>query len=317
MFYLFHGDDSFSQRETLDRLVKRLGDPQMVSLNTTEIDGASATLRQLSAACRAVPFLAPVRLVLVNGFFKAKRGKSETAELEQLLADLPPFCRLVFLEDQPLQDRQRIVKLARSAENGYEKRFDKPSGGSLTRWIAGRAEARGGQIEGRAAQLLGDNVGSELALLENELEKLVLYAGERPITVDDIGLLSPYAAEANIFALVDAVGARQGERATDLLQRKLAEGVDPFYLFTMLVRQFRLLLQAAELREAGARAADVSQQIGVPLFVARKILRQSQHFSLEQLERIYSHLLEADVAVKSGRSDMLTTVVLLVAGLAT
>ena len=50
-------------------------------------------------------------------------------------------------------------------------------------------------------------------------------------------------------------------------------------------------------------------------FVAGKLYQQSQRFSLSQLEQIYHHLLDIDVAVKTGRHDMVTALNLLVAGL--
>ena len=39
MFYLFHGDDEHSQRETLADLMAKLGDPTMLDLNTTRFEG--------------------------------------------------------------------------------------------------------------------------------------------------------------------------------------------------------------------------------------------------------------------------------------
>lgn len=138
----------------------------------------------------------------------------------------------------------------------------------------------------------------------------------QPITAEDVQLLSPYAAEANIFDLVDALGNRNGRRAAELLQKKLDEGAEPFLLFSMFVRQFRLLLQVKELVEEGLRAPAISKELRLHSFVAGKMVQQSQSFSLEQMERIYGHLLEIDVRVKTGQSDMITALNLLVFALA-
>lgn len=85
-------------------------------------------------------------------------------------------------------------------------------------------------------------MGNDLRALSHEIDKLVIYKGdEGAIDEKDVALLCPYAAEANIFDLVDAVGKRNAAAAASLLQQKLNDGTDPFYLFTMFVRQFRLL----------------------------------------------------------------------------
>jgi DNA polymerase-3 subunit delta len=145
---------------------------------------------------------------------------------------------------------------------------------------------------------------------------LVLYKGsEDIIEVQDVGLLSPYAAEANIFDFVDALGNRNGKKAAVLLQKKISQGTDPFYLFAMIIRQFRFLIQVKELAEADHRPPAISHQLNIHQFMAGKLYQQAHHFSLPQLEKIYQHLLEVDVGVKTGKNDIVTALHLMVAGL--
>lgn len=314
MFYLFHGDDSHSQKETLADLQAKLGDRGLLDLNTTRFEGQSLSLAELRHACDSVPFLAEKRLVIVSDLMAAK-----PAYLDELLAylpNLPETTRLVFLESRELPARHPLVMLAEQSPTGYVKLFSRLEGGDLERWIRQRVQIAGGHIAPQAAHLLAVDVGSDLGLLEQEIEKLVLYKGRAAIEPDDVSLLCAYVAEASIFDLVDALGSRNGATAADLLNKKLAEGTDPFYLFAMVVRQFRLLIQVKELAETGARPPEIAQSLKIHAFVAGKLVQQSQNFSLAQLEQIYAHLLDMDVGVKTGQTDMTTALGLLVAGLA-
>ena len=176
---------------------------------------------------------------------------------------------------------------------------------------------RGGSISPHALHTLVSSAGNDLTLLANEIEKLVLFKrDDGAIEAEDVSRLCPYAAEASIFDLVDALGNRSGKQAATLLQRKLQEGADPFYLFAMIVRQFRLLIQTKELADDGRRPPAVADALHIHSFVAGKMYQQSQRFTLPQLEQIYAHLLETDVNVKTGRADMVTSLNLLVAALA-
>ena len=315
MFYIFHGQDTHSQKETLAKLTAKLGDPAMLDLNTTRLEGA-VTMTHLQQACNAMPFLAKVRLVLVTNLLSSKPDKSLVKELAKFLPQLPKTTRLVFMESSALPSNHRLVKLADELKTGYVKRFDLPEGGALDRWVKEQVEERNGRISPHAAHVLASNVGSDLGILENEIEKLVLYKGtEETIELPDVGLLSPYAAEASIFDLVDALGNRNGKRAAILLQQKMQEGTDPFYLFAMIVRQVRLLIQVKEQADEGHRPPAISKNLKMHSFVAGKLYQQAQQFSLPQLEKIYLHLLEVDVGVKTGRSDMLTALNLLVASM--
>jgi DNA polymerase-3 subunit delta len=263
-----------------------------------------------------MPFLAKVRLVLVTNLLSSKPDKSLVKELAHYLPHLPETTRLVFMESETLPGNHKLVKLAGELDTGFVKQFDLPEGGSLDRWVKQQVEERNGRISPHAAHVLASNVGSDLGILENEIEKLVLYKGsEETIEVQDVGLLSPYAAEASIFDLVDALGNRNGKKAAILLQQKMQEGTDPFYLFAMFVRQVRLLIQVKEQADDGQRPPAISKNLKMHSFVAGKLYQQVQQFSLPQLEHIYHHLLEVDVGVKTGRNDMVTALNLLVAGM--
>ncbi|MDT8305948.1 MAG: DNA polymerase III subunit delta, partial [Anaerolineae bacterium] len=248
MFYIFHGDDAFSQRETLAELLARLGDPSLLELNTTHLPG-SASFGELREVCDVVPFLAPVRLVIVEEMFTGANGRDVVEELLAYLPHLPETTRLVFLESQALRSNHRLLRLAEEAENGFARRFNRPEGAALSRWIEQRVKSHGGKATPQALHSLAVNIGNNLALLDNEIEKLVLFRGEEAVEAEDVALLSPHVAEASIFELVDALGSRNGRQAAILLSQKLAEGADPFYLFAMIVRQFRLLIQVKELAD--------------------------------------------------------------------
>lgn len=315
MFHLFHGQDTYSQRETLAALLAKEGDPDMLSLNTTRL-GSKCTFAELQGACDAMPFLARVRVVLVQDLFSSIPDKSFVEKLEAYLPNLPGTTRLIFLESQALPENHRIIRLAAKDKIGYVRKFDLPKGDELERWVRGHAESRGGRIAHPAASLLAANVGGDLLALTNEIEKLVLYKGpDNTIEEADVELLSPYAAEGNIFDLVDALGGRQSARVAELFQQKVNEGVDPFYLFSMFTRQFRLLLQARALLDTGERPAGIAELLKVRPFVAEKLARQARNFTLPQLEQIYRRLLDMDVDSKTGKADLMTALYLLVAGL--
>jgi len=315
MFYLFHGKDAYSRQEFLSGLLAKQGDPEMLSLNTTRL-GGKVTFAELQGACDAIPFLSRVRVVIIENLFASSPDKAFLDKLEDYLPNLPETTRLFFLEGDNLPDSHRIVKLAGKAKAGHVKRFDLPEGGELDRWIRQHVEESGGHIAPQAVQLLAANVGSDLLALRNEIDKLALYAGPGgTIEAGDVALLSPYAAEASIFDLVDALGNRQPAQAARLFQHKLDEGVDPFYLFSMFIRQFRLLLQTRSLLDAGQRPAGIAEQLKQRPFVAEKLARQARGFSLAQLEHIYRRLLEIDVEAKTGQADLLTALHLLLAGL--
>ncbi len=316
MFYIFHGDDTHTQKETLDDLLNRLGDRAMLELNTTRFTG-TVSMGRLRHACDSIPFLAKRRVVIVENGLSQNDSRAFVDKLVDYLPHLPEFTRLIFLESQPLRSNHRLLTFAEKQKNGFVRAFVRPEGHALERWVQQRVEDQGGKIEPHAVHVLVSSVGNDLAQLALEIEKLVLYTMDRgSITAEDVAMLCPHVAEASIFDLVDALGVRDGKTAATLLQTKLNEGADPFYLFAMIVRQFRLLIQVKELAGDGLRPPAIAGSLKMHSYVASKIYQQSQHFTLPQLEQVYAHLLRTDVGVKTGQADMVTSLSLLVAGLA-
>jgi len=327
MFYVFHGDDEFSRAEALADFKTRMGDPVMADLNTTLFDGRKTTFGELHHACDTVPFMARVRLVIVEnllarlGAGQRRGGKGDQAFLEALLEYLPRLpetTRLAFVDDQALSDTHPVVRLAQAEKRGVVREFRAPDekSGGLERWLLERAQKKGGQIEPRAAHELAAYVGRNLRLLDQELEKLVVYVdGQRPITVQDVHRLVSYVHEADIFEMTDALGRRDGLRASRLLHQMLDDGHDPLYLLGMIVRQFRIMIQVKDLAERGVHPNDIPARLGIKPFPARKGLSQAAQFSMPQLEAIYHKLWESDLAIKTGRLEPQLALDLLLAGL--
>jgi DNA polymerase-3 subunit delta len=71
----------------------------------------------------------------------------------------------------------------------------------------------------------------------------------------------------------------------------------------MVVRQFRLLLLAREVLDAGGKEADVVRQLKVHPYVGGKITEQARRFHMNTLEAVYHRLLELDEAIKTGLMD--------------
>jgi len=327
-FYVFHGEDEFTRSETLASFKHRLGPSDTVDLNTTVLDGKGLTLADLRHACDALPFLAEKRLVIVQGLLVtlvSRKGQSLSEAKQSLLSalidylpNLPPTTRLVFVEEKALPARHPVVKLARQEPQGYVKRFERPNTKTLPQWIKKRVKMHGGEIKHRAALRLAAVVGADLRLLDQEIVKLVTYtAGEGTIAEPDIEMLVPYSQEAVIFDLVDALGHRDGRTAARTLHRLLEEGEHPLGLFGMIVRQFRLLIQVKELKAKGASAREVATTLGIHPFPAGKLHTQASHFTTAQLEKVYRHLSETDVEIKTGKIRPEVALDLLVAGLAT
>ena len=78
------------------------------------------------------------------------------------------------------------------------------------------------------------------------------------------------------------------------------QGEPPQRFLVMVARQFRLILQAKDLRDSGVSQAEIASKLRVQNFVAERAIQQASGYRLEQLREAYRLLVEADLNIKRG-----------------
>lgn len=306
MIYIFTGQDDFSVHERLLELKSTLDTPDALSMNTSIFDGARLTMAELSAACDSVPFLGNCRLVIVRGLLGMLESKDDQKQgdsiqwkaLPDYAARLPTSTVLVFLEGK-LNNRSSVYKklapLCRVEEFRPLRGFD------LQSWITNRVIKKGGKITPKAAAYLANQAGENLWVLDNEIEKLCLFAVARRIDENDIRKVTTFAREASIFQLVDAIVEKKTSRAMQLLDQIMAEGMAPSHVMHMLTRQFRLILELKDM-PAGASQEDIRSKLGLARnYPVNKLVQQSRTYPVPQVIQVLSLILEAELATKTGQ----------------
>ena len=302
VIYLLHGEDDFGIAEFIRSMLSKMGDPSMAEMNTTRL-GAGADLESIRAAASAVPFLAPRRVVIVEdaaGKYKSAEGQGKFIAL---LESLPQTTALVLVEPKSLSDKNWLLKWAqRAADRAYIRSYAVPQGAQMADWIRKYAAEQGGEISFQAASLLAESAQDAPRMAVLEVEKLLAYVNyQRPVDVDDVEAAAAFTSgQGDYFAFLDAIAARNGRRAMDMLEKLLDER-DAIGLFFSLVGHFRLVLQAREIYENGGQADTVAQVLKIHPFRARKMVEQARTLPLPVLESMYLRLQQLDFEIKTGQ----------------
>lgn len=327
---LLYGDDRLAIEEQVTELISRLGDPSAGAGSLERFTALRLDLDALRRHLYAIPFLAPRRMALLElGPFPGKKAQLPDS-FTAVLDSIPASSVLVSTEAVDYAETDRLLRRSRQGgseaalqrlhashspvfswisdhpQQGLAREYRSPRGRDFERWLQKRAARFEGKIEPEAAAVLREFTGEDTLLADQELRKLLDFVdGARPISHADVVTLTPARAESDVFALVESLGEGNGHQAMAQLRRML-EADDPRYLFSMIVRQFRLLLLARESLDAG-RAPDLvltAPPHRLPRFVAERVARQALRFSGPDLSEIYLELADLDLASKTGRGDL-------------
>jgi len=299
--YLWHASDRFLLQEAMQTLKEPFlrMDPSGSCIETVSARDLSPAA--IVDAANSFSFF-PRRLVLVENIPYFQDGDpSDLQPFYDYFANPNPQTCLVFLAEHVNRSR-KFYKAVEQA--GKVLQFEAPQHlEEWQAWLRRELRDRGKTMEGAAVELFFLQAGQHPGVVAQELEKLILYVGERGrICVEHVRDVTTGSVEASIFELLDAVAERSPALALQKLTQVLAAEY-PLKVLTMMVRQVRLLLGAAALRQQGGNQAGLPEALGIRPYEAHKIWRQSARLSFPALAAALKECLKTELALKSGRGD--------------
>jgi DNA polymerase-3 subunit delta len=274
--------------------VRELAVPEAArAFNYDVIDGRGATAARVLAAAQTLPMMARRRLVYLRDL-----GAMSADEIGGLTAYLDdPNPSTVLLAVAAKADK-RMKFFAAAKKQGYLMELAPPR--NVTAWVREEASRRRVRIAPAAAARLADVVGRDLARLALAVEQLALYAGDRPVTADDVDDLVADTRERTVFELTDAIGEGDRRRALTALAALFEQRQSPIGVVLMLARHVRQLAIASSALRDRLSKADVARELGLPPFIADKLVAQARRFAPEALDRALARLAETDFQLKGG-----------------
>ncbi len=308
MLFLY-GKDSFRSREQLKKIKEKFiaeRDPQQ--LNMRQLVCGRTSHAEIVQAFSAAPFLAEKRLLIIESLIELAEEDTRAWIKEKIEGNaIPSWLILVIWEGTDSYKKKEQKELfARLQQEPYAQPFDVLSDIKRKAWIASRIKESGSTIQPKALDVLLRSCGEDLWQSNQVIAQLVAYAKGRDIEEKDVSLFVDPLIEDAIFALVDAIVSKKTSQALLLLYEQYALGKESGYVFAMILRQIRILLQLLDMKQhyGSISPQDAAKQLGIHPFVIKKTLPLLQNYSLEELIQQHTRLLEIDVQTKTGAGDI-------------
>lgn len=328
MIIFLYGEDTFRSRQKLkelkDKFIKEV-DPS--GNNIFNIDGGKAAIGAIKEVIGARSLFVRKRMIIIENIFSNKSEKVQEGICEYLKSQLKLEKKseqgdnVIIFWEEISGDKQKSNKLFKFlSEQKITQNFKKLSNTETVNWIKNETQLRGAKIDASTASALAGMFNGDLWQLNNEINKLINYKqaqllpeSEVIIVMDDVEALSSGNVNENIFALTDAISNKNKALTMSLFEKELAAGVADTYLLTMVIRQFKILLQVKEASDLGMSPHKMTSQLHLHPFVVQKCSSQVRGFSLLALKEIFSSLIEIDKKMKTGQVDFKVALSLLFA----
>ena len=309
--------------EEVNTIIKSAVGNSFIELNLFKFDGSSiSNFEDVINACQTFPFMSEKKVVLISraNFLEDSKSEYSKAGDEKLFKKLldyvdkvPEHCIfIVYMVFRNKRDKStdRIKKLEKKTE---VKKIEKATGIRLETKVIELFKLRNkeiGKIELKA--FINKMQEGSLTVINNEVEKLCCYVGEREIKREDINYLFAETNDDDIFDLINPLSQRKAKDALKILDELLFKGGKINYILNMVERHFMLLLKIKLYIQSGRDKEYISKEFKLSPYRYDIISNQSRRFTDKQLERVVDLCLDSEKKMKTSPIDDKTELELLI-----
>ena len=305
MIFFLYGEDTFRSRAKKRELVEGFKQKRdATGMNVVVLDCTKTKEESVFEELQASPFLAEKRLVVLENLLNMKKNTLQGRFLDFIEQNKLPETTILVIWDEGKafkSDAGKLFDILKKEK--YAQEFSTLAGTELRNWILQEVQTRKTTVDPLAVQYLMNNAPKSTWALSSLLDQLSAFARGRCISKEDVQIFLSEASDDNIFNLVDAIISKDSKRVFQMIDAQYAKGEDAQFIFAMLLRQFRILLELADIDARGIFIPiDVlAKQTGLHPFVLKKSLPLAKKYSFAQLKKIYSELRDMDIKTKTGQ----------------
>jgi len=318
--YLFIGDEAFFRKRCRDAVLRFLVPPDMREFALYDFDLAETEIFEVLDRARTPSLMAPFQVFFVRGVKELYGRGSHEKEFEAIndyFNNPNPDALIIFVADHvsipadprrmELTDRDRYERIKETLGEYCDViALARVEEGEAVKWLTEQAAQESVRVDAEAARELVDALGGDMMLVSNELEKLILFVGEKKrITLGDVETMVLAAKQRSFYELTDAISAKDRVKALQVLDAILSTGdgedasIGHLYMLAKTYRQMLVIFER-KVRDSRMLWQALWQGFRVPPFAAEDIIRQARRYqSRRELTRALRLIARADLALRS------------------
>jgi len=301
MLYLLFGKQRYLIEKETNRIIK---DNDISALNISRYNLETAELNDILEDASTFSLFSDKKIVIVDNSFIFSTIKSkkeiETDELEKYLDNPNPDTIIIFISnDENINNVKKVVKKIKKIGKVIEFNDNDTSKDSLI-----KEQFKGYKIDLDALKLFEDRVGSDLSVIQNEIDKIKIYKDDdKNITKEDIENLIVKRYEIDIFDFIDKIIYKKTDEALTMYYEMLKFNEEPIKIISILADNFRLMYQAKELSKTGYNNFDIGNILEENPYRMKYVLIKSKEYTSERLLKLIDDLADLDLNIKTGKID--------------
>jgi DNA polymerase III subunit delta len=312
--YFFHGEEFFQAHQFIRDLRRELASPDDQDVDLERFSLSVTPWRDILDVARTMPFFfSPWRLLIVEieDDDEEDLTASEMKILKEYFAAPTSKTIVIILFAGKIRKTKPLLKFFSSLPPTavVVKELKALKDGALFAWVEAKVTALGKRASPETIDRLIEVTSSDLYRLDNELEKLATYAGDKKLIEEaDVNRLSAGLKDFDHWELTNCLEKADFEKSLTVLNSLFAENYAPQYILGILASFLRdILLAKTWLREKKDRREifrELRPQISetyVSLYRAKfkDLFDLVERLSLKEINFLIARLEQVDLKIKT------------------
>lgn len=297
--FFFYGEEDYLQERYLDMVKEKVLEPGMESFNFHELMGKEVVPALLEQTVDCFPMMAQRTLVLVKDWDVMKLSEDHRASLLDILADIPPYCTLIFYFQSVELKMLASKYLTALKERGTFVQFARQNQSALMGWVQRHFSDLGKEIPPPVVTELIFYCGDSMTVLAGEIQKIGAYAQGKVITKEDIWTVATPHIDAMAYTMTDSMGMGDFDSALKVLYELHQMKEPALKIVSAISRMLRQLYGVKLALLQGKNQAFVSDMFGLRPYPAKKLIESAHRFSLEWCRVAVVESSKTDLKLKS------------------
>ncbi|MBR2386613.1 DNA polymerase III subunit delta [bacterium] len=304
--YFFYGDEDFNIDLEIEDMKSALNQ-DFIAMNFQTLDNPEYP--ELITALRTPPMMFGDMLVVINSdkYFSSQKNFFDDAELEDIedaLKNNPQTLNIVFVvklareDGKKLDTRRKLYKILSKFNSKEFPAFKSYKLAEISAWVKQRAKKKDLSINDDAAELLIEQIGTNLRQFDGELDKLKLMAyPQKTVTkkmVEEIAI-----SNQDLFNITELIMKNEKDKA--LLEfKKLTDKKHPLEILAAVQTMLRkwIILRT----KSSLSTFELSKLTGQHEFVVKQTIAKLKNTKASDLVRLKQNLFEVECRIKSAEA---------------
>ena len=310
MIYFFYGDEEFNISNEIKKFKSKL-DKDFIEMSYKFFNNPK--FPDLVAAVKSQPMMFGKMLIEID-CISYLCGKSEDksfddkqlAQFAEALDSCSDNVDVIFVGYLPpdstkkIDKRKKFFKLLSKYNAKEFLQIPSYKTAELEAWIKNQAKTKDFKLTDEVAATILIQVGANLRMLDSELEKLKIFAGDKPVTKDMVKEIC--VTNEDIFVFIDYLACGDKVKVMEEFQ-KLLMIYHPLEILRVLHTMFHDKLQIKAYASKYS-ADEIAKMINMHPYRVKLEIQRLKNVPLKNLVKLKENLTDVEYRIKAGKATM-------------